>query len=309
MRVVPSVLTATLIFELACASGATSDPGYDQTLQVLNAQFRPGSFPQPSGGPETTLLFTPRSTIEIGQLRDHVHAVMGTEAHAAIVGMAGVDGAWIVVAGPPDVNTPDMPSMAAVFGLNAAAAPGPFTLLVAASDGGGRIGVPGALDLTAAAPSPPDGDLVVSLSWLGAADLDLHVVDGAGGEAWNDHPTTYRQPGLGAPPDPDGYLSSGILDRDKNANCRRDNSDGEHVIWATRSGPTGTVTPIIPAGMYTVRVDTRSLCGDGGASWCAAAYAGGTKIGEACGVSTSEDVLTGTHRAGAGVTALTFTRP
>ncbi len=302
------VIVCMASLAVACTTGASPDPGYDQTLHVVGAQFRPGPFPEPSGGPQTTSLVTPHRTIEVGQLRERVRAVLGADAHAAIVGMAGIDGTWIVVAGPPEIDTPGLPSASAVFGLSAAALPGPFTLQVAASDGDGHIGVPATLELEAIAATPPDGDLVVSLSWLGAADLDLHVVDGASGEAWSDHPTTYKPTGPGLP-DPTGYLSSGLLDRDKNASCRRDNSDGEHVIWKPRSGPLGPVSPVIPSGTYIVRVDTRSLCGDASASWCVAVDAAGIRLGEACGVSTSENALAGTHRAGAGVTALTFTRP
>ena len=68
------------------------------------------------------------------------------------------------------------------------------------------------------------------------------------------------------------------------------------------------MTPVIPAGTYTVRVDTRSMCEDASAAWYVEVYAQGALLGAARGVATPDDVaeITG---YGAGVTALTFTRP
>ncbi len=159
--------------------------------------------------------------------------------------------------------------------------------------------------MMADAAPPPDGDLVVTLAWQGAADLDLHVVDPLGGEAWSGHPNTVKPPPPGTPMDPTAALASGQLDRDKNAGCARDNSAGEDVIWTTRTGTMGPVAPVIPPGTYAVRVDTPALCGDASAAWVVAVYAQGVLVGSAAGVSTSEDELYG-HRAGAGVTALSF---
>jgi len=66
------------------------------------------------------------------------------------------------------------------------------------------------------------------------------------------------------------------------------------------------IDPIIPSGEYTVRVDTRSLCGDAGASWYVAAYHAGELLDAARGISTVDDVQLQSHGAGAGVTALMF---
>jgi hypothetical protein len=292
------------LLALAACSGVTGDPGYGRALQVFGAQFRPGGFPDATGGPATQSLVTLSPNAEIGGVRNRLHAVLDPDARAAIVGIAGADGAWLVLAGPPDIDTPGSPSATAVFGLAPATPPGPFTLLFAATDAGGRIGDPAHIDMIADAAPPPDGDLVVTLAWQGAADLDVHVVDPLGGEAWSGHPNTYKPP-IGSPPDPTARLASGMLDRDKNSACERDNSAGEDVIWTTRDGPMGPVPPVIPAGTYTVRVDTPALCGDASAAWVVAVYAQGALVGSAAGVSTNEDTLYG-HRAGAGVTALTF---
>ena len=47
---------------------------------------------------------------------------------------------------------------------------------------------------------PPDGELVVGLHWDGAADLDLHVVDPDGDEAWSGDPNTWQRPPPGSEP-------------------------------------------------------------------------------------------------------------
>jgi hypothetical protein len=298
-----------LFVVLAACNGVTGDRGYGSELAIPGAQFRPGPFPSPTGGPAALSFVSTHASVVIGDVHERVHAVLEPAAHAAIIGLAGVDGAWIVVAGPPDIDTPGQPSATAIIGLDPATEPGPFTLLLAASDGDGKIGAAAALPLVADAEPPPDGDLVVGLVWDSRADLDLHVVDPTGGEAYSGDPNTWKAPPPGTPTDPNEFLGGGWLDHDGNAACHRDGAPNEHVIWTTRTGSNGPVAPIIPTGTYTVRVDTRSLCGDAGAAWYVEVYAHGALVTAARGVSAAEDVITGTHRAGAGVTALTFTQP
>ncbi len=294
---------------LACGcEGVSPDPGYGAALAVDGAQFRPGAFPAATGGPPTQQLVAGHASVAIGTFRERFHAVLDPAARAAIVGIAGHDGTWIVVAGPPDIDTPGQPTATARFGLDPAVEPGPFTLELAASDGDGRIGAPATLDLVADAVPPPEGDLVVGLVWSSTADLDLHVVDPTGGEAWSGKPNTLKPPQPGVPVDPEAYLTGGILDRDGNASCHLDNPPAEHVIWTTRAGSLGPVTPVIPPGTYTVRVDTRSLCQDAAAAWYVEVYAQGVLLAAARGVATPDDVR-GDHSYGAGVTALTFDRP
>ena len=94
-----------------------------------------------------------------------------------------------------------------------------------------------------------------------------------------------------------------------NASCHRDGTPTEDVIWAARTGSTGQpVSPIIPPGVYVVRVDTHSLCGAPGASWHVEVYRAGALLAAARGSSSPDEVLL-PHRAGAGVTALRFTLP
>jgi hypothetical protein len=158
------------------------------------------------------------------------------------------------------------------------------------------------------------GDLVVTLLWDSTADLDLHVVDPLGNEAWSGKPSTYTPPPPGMTIDPaiaeQEILASGWLDQDANANCTFDGSPSEHVIWTSRVDPQTNmmISPVIPSGTYTVRVDTRSLCKDASAYWYVEADSEGVDIGAARGLSTPDDTLA-PHGPGAGITALTFDIP
>lgn len=280
---------------LAACDGASPDPGLGLWLQVAGAQHRPGPFPADTGGPPAIDVVTRHAQILIDRLDEPLDATLGAAAHAAVIGIEGSDGTWIIRAGAPDFDTPGLPSAKAVFGVVAGFPPGPFTLKVAASDAEGRFGAPAVTEIVALHEAPPAEPLAIGLIWDGAADLDLHVVDPLGGEAWSDDPNTYVPPPPGEPVDPLEYMRHGILDRDANKDCRRDGRPAEHVIW--RMPP--------PAGEYLVRVDVRAMCGDAIAHWSVVAYRAGELIGAARGASVPEDVLR-PHGAGAGVLALRF---
>ena len=290
-----------------CGDLASSDPGLGAPLYVTSsagAQFRPGVFPAASGGPATQSVQTLHATVVIDQDRETVSAVLDPSAHAAIVGLAGQRGTWIVPAGPPDFDAPGQATLHATYGLTVT--PGPVTMLVAATDAEGRIGEPASADVVAIEAAPPDGVLVVALEWLGRADLDLHVVDPDGNEAWSQDPNTWKKP-IG-PTDPNAWMTGGILDHDGNAGCTRDGQPREDVVWSQHMTASGTtIDPIVPSGEYTVRVDARSLCGDASAPWGLTVYSQGEVIGAARGIATPDDVAYQPHGAGAGVTALRFT--
>ncbi len=294
-----------LVLVTGCVA-ASSDPGRDAALYVQGGQFRPGDFPAPTGGPAALSLQSLYPAIVIGQDRQQLNAVLDPAARAAIVGIAGEPGTWIVVAGSPDIDTPGYPTVHATVGVDRIQ-PGMVTFEIAAVDAQGRIGEPAMLDVVAADAPPPDGDLVVALNWLGAADLDLHVVDPLGGEAWSGSPNTWQKPPPGLPPDPNAYLTGGILDQDGNASCTRDGAPHEDVVWKTRTATSGAmIAPVIPSGEYTVRVDARSMCGDASEAWAVTVYSHGEVLSHAKGIATPYDVTYEPHGAGAGVTALHF---
>ncbi len=293
---------------LACAwvlafgcEGASPDPGLEALLQVEGAQFRPGEFPADEGGPAAVALTTRHTHLVVGRLGEQLRAALEPAAHAAAIGIEGASGAWLVPAGVPDFDSPDLPTARATFGVSDAFPAGPFVLMLAAADELGRFGAAATAMVVADVEPPPAGKLVVQLAWEGPADLDLHVVEPGGGEAWSEKPNTMPVPPPGVPVDPNEFKRHGILDHDGNASCRRDGRPAEAVIWTDRDGV--IVTP--PSGEYVVRVDARSMCGAPVAAWYVAAYRGDELISAARGVSTPEDVLH-PHGAGAGVLALRF---
>jgi len=295
MRSHPGIPIAAALWLAACGTSASPDPGLAALLQIAGAQYRPGPLPAATGGPDAGQLRSGHAAVTIGTLRERVTAILGAGSRSAVLGVAGSDGGWLLPAGVPSFELPDAPTVAATIGLADEFPAGPFLLVVAGGDADGRFGAAATTQLIAEPAEPPAGELVIGLSWDGVTDLDLHVVDPAGGEAWSQDPNTVPAPPPGTPVDPDAYLAGGILDRDGNAGCHRDARPAEHVIWQ--------MPP--PAGSYVVRVDTRSLCGGPGAAWYVAAYRGGALLGAARGVSTDADVRE-PHGAGAGVRALGF---
>ncbi|HEY1814116.1 MAG TPA: hypothetical protein VGG74_17315 [Kofleriaceae bacterium] len=308
-------LTLALVLACGCSGGATPDLGYGNDLTVVGAQFRPGPFPAPTGGPATIDIMQSHTTVVIGQERETVNAIFDGTATGAILGIDGEPGCWIVTTQPPDIEQAGEATMAETIGLSLDAPQGTFTLNVAATDSAGNIGEPASVQYMAVASAPPAGDLVITLLWDSTADLDLHVVDALGNEAWSGKPSTYTPPPAGSGPiDPmtaeQEVLASGWLDTDANSNCTYDGAPAEHVVWTPRFDPDTnmTVQPDIPPGTYTVRVDTRSLCKDPIAYWYVEADYEGSDVAAARGVSPPDAALA-PHGPGAGLTALTFDVP
>ena len=308
---------------VAGCNAASPDLGYDAVLQIPGAQFRPGAFPDAGGGPPVLDITPSHTTVVVGLLREQLIAHFDPGARGAILGVEGYPGAWIVPVGSPDVTAPGEPRLVQTYGLAADAPRGPLTLEIAATDADGAIGAAATMQIVADDPPPaingacsPTGTcplgqacvdsvctatLMVSLVWDSTADLDLHVIDPLGGEAYAENPNTWQMPAPGsAPPDPNAYKTGGILDRDANARCVQDGQPAEDVSWQQPA----------PSGMYVVRVEPVAMCKDASARWYVAAYAAdGSVIAEARGVSTASDVSYGTHGKGGGVTALTFALP
>jgi hypothetical protein len=302
-----------LIALVGCGDTASSQLGLSDLLQVLGGQYRPGPFPEDHGGPTAIVLNTTHAMIPIDQTREKLSGLLDPTARSAIFGMQGVDGAWIVPAGPPEslsVNT----TASATIGLTDAMPTGPFTLELAAGNADGITGSAVLQQVIAIEAAPPAGQLVVTLEWQGAADLDLHVVDPLGGEAWSDKPDTRPAPKPGTVVSPTDFLLGGVLDHDGNGGCRRDGEPAEHVIWHLTDSMDpnipGNPLPPPPSGEYIVRVDARSMCGDPVAMWDAfASLPDGSVLAESRGIVVPDDVTYEQHGAGAGVTAFRFTLP
>ena len=287
----------TLLALVGC-DAASPDPGLDALLQVAGAQFRPEPFPGDEGGPAAVALTTRHSEIAIGETGEPLRGVLEAGTTGAVIGIDGVDGTWLITAGPADFDTPGQATAKATFGVADAFPAGDFVLRIAASDTNGRFGASATAMMTAAPPIEHQGLLVIGLHWDGRADLDLHV-QAPDGEAWSDDPNTWTPPPPGEPVDPEAWKTGGVLDHDANKDCVREGRPREHVVW--------TMPP--PAGDYIVRVDARAMCGDAIATWRAEILIDGAVFAEARGTSTVEDAQQPNHGAGAGVLALRHTLP
>jgi hypothetical protein len=284
-------LTGVAAAVLSCNPSVSDDPGANAYLRVPGAAFVRG--PPPAGSssaPGVASIDLVNSIIHPDTVGYPIAGALEPGATAAAVGLRGDVGYWIVAAGLPNVATPADPSFAATATFAAGIVPGSYTLVVQAVDGQGHFGAPKTQNLTAqVAPSAPNGDLVITLSWDTESDMDLHVVDGSGVEifhgAMSDQPPPFA-------PQPDGG-SYGHLDWDSNANCVIDGKRQESVVWPNAP----------PPGLYIVRIDAASLCGQPIAHWRVEATFNGQSLGEAQGVSVDASTR-GPHDQGAGVTAL-----
>ena len=304
---------------LAACDGASSDLGRDLPLQLAGGgQYRPGPFPADEGGPAAIDVVTAHATVGVASLTERMSGHLAADARSAIIGLGldpagcsptstSVDGAWIIPAGPLDVvNSGDLPTVNQRYGLQADTPFGPAQLLLAAGGADGKIGARACFDfvVTPAYEFQDAGipnELVITLSWESRADLDLHVIDPSGNEAFYGQPNTY-QPAPGTIDPPGAYLQGGILDRDANANCASERFPRESVVWYAGHAP--------PSGAYTVRVEAQDLCGDpGDAVWDVIATRQTAELGHTRGLATQLDVEHGPHGRGAGITALTFTLP
>jgi len=284
----------------ACGSTMEADAGRDATMQIKGASFVRGPLPDGGDGPAVASLVLQTGEIRPGSDDKPFGGALAQGATAALLGLSGDSGYWIVRAGPPDVATPTLPSFHVTLAFADSLAQGSHELRLHAVDATGRIGPRLVRPLRARLPQEAsDGaELVVSLTWDSEADLDLHVVDPAGVEVWKGNINSYARPKPGEPVDPDGWKKGGVLDADSNAACVVDGRRRENVYW--KAAP--------PPGKYRVRVDTFSLCGRPAAHWVARATLRGTDIAVASGVGTVTDTRF-PHEVGGGALALTFDVP
>lgn len=298
VRVVALAAAASFTSLAAGCDGASSARGRDAMLWIDDAQWRPGVMPMPSGGPEVVGVEALFQTVQIDTVGERYRGVLGEGARALVLGIDGDVGSWIVPASPPTAESPELPSFDLRVGFAAHTPPGPLTLRFVAVDELGRAGAAAELMVVAEEVPAPEGALVVVLGWQGAADLDLHVVDPDGNEAWYGDPNTYEPPPPGTPADPDAWRAGGLYTGDVNANCDPHGAPREAVVW--------TAPP--PAGQYVVRVDLKASCGRASEPWYVAVLRDGEVIGAARGVAVADDAR-GAHRAGAGLEALRVTVP
>jgi hypothetical protein len=277
----------------AC-SAATSDQGLSAALRVDPAQYVPGAMPEPQSGPAVKSAYVPHDNLPVGSVSEFVAGSADRSTTAVAIERVGDPGYWIVTAGFPTADEPELPSYRGQLELARDFPLGPFTLRLSAVDRAGQFGPRTELNLQAV-DSAKQGALRVGLRWDNAADLDLHVQPASGVDIWTRNINEYDPRSSESP---DDWQSGGLLDIDSNANCITDGHSAENVVW--RDVP--------PAGQYTVRVVTAALCGEHAAHWSVDVVLQGQTLAAASGVSVATDTRAGSG-ARDGVVALSFTVP
>lgn len=153
------------------------------------------------------------------------------------------------------------------------------------------------------------GALEVRLSWNTNADLDLHVVVPVAPasppdpsaptaiEVWANNPSSLPPRPVFNPYTPEEIANGGLLDFDSNASCIIDGRRQENVVWGAAP----------PPGLYTVRVDASSMCGEVQAQWQIDVFLDGHQlpVRSAFGEAVDSDTRF-SHTEGSGVLALQF---
>jgi len=293
-----SCLLVLSLIHLVCfagCDGATSDPGLSAALRVDPAQYVKGAMPEPGTGPALKNPYAPHDQLLVGSIDEFVAGSAERTTTSVAIGRVGDPGYWIVTAGYPTADEPELASFRANLILARDFPVGPFTLQLSAIDRAGDVGPRAELNLEAVE-GETDGVLVVTLRWDNDADLDLHVQTPAGVDIWSRNINEYDP--RSSDSSEDGWQNGGLLDIDSNANCVGDGHGIERITWAQTAA----------SGEYTVRVVTASLCGEIAAHWSADAVFQGQNLAAASGISVGTDTREG-DGARAGVVAFSFTVP
>lgn len=310
-RLAASLLGGLLgIASAGCGQSASPESGVTALLRVSNAQFVEGALAPDTSSTGAAVI----SGVAINNTNvypgEQGFPLAGTVTGATVlVGLKGDGGYWIVPATVFDQTTVGGYDFTTQLTFSPLMPTGTQTLILRGVAADGTVGPAQIYLLTAGTPAPPTGPLVVTLDWDTEADLDLHlvipnVVDPSTPiEIWAKHPVGIPVPTLDNPIDPYAAATAPYLDFDSNANCVLDGRRQENVIFQ--------VAP--PPGDYTVRVDAPSMCGQVDAEWTVSAtltdaYMNKTVIKSAQWEATDADTR-GSHTAGAGRLAFTFTIP
>lgn len=221
----------------------------------------PGSAPadEPDGTHPTSLASVGR-TVEQGSSGINVvgRATPDAESIAVALHAGGGSGYWVLPVGTPEPQFNDEPAFgfSVAFGLELA---GMQRLRVAAIDAQGESGTQSELEICVA-PRVPDNlnacvptiappELVVSLSWDRAVDLDLVVVTPSGKQVSPKDPSTVNLDDDGNPL-PDETV--GVFDVDSNAGCRGDGRRLENLVFQETPEP----------GRYLIYANLFDPCGE-----------------------------------------------
>jgi hypothetical protein len=252
-------------FAVACG-GEQLTEGFDEPFRVSGAQFVKGELPGfvPLSSDDIKAGKQPKKPYSTspevaGRLLDSRSADLGvsgrtsTDGYAVGLQLRGMGtGYWLLPVGSPDpINDNQLAWNARIDFLGVE--PGLQHLRVAAFDKDGKSGTQTAAELCIRSPIPDNlnaceptlepPQLVVSLAWESAGDLDLAVVTPAGNTIDYSHPTNTADP-------------------NNRARFTGDGGTGCSPIGARRENITWQEKP--PKGTYLVYANLHDACGDGG---------------------------------------------
>ena len=302
MRILVSTGALCAILAPACQWHADTSSGLTSLIRVEGGQAMRGSIATPAATSAATATLFPKYTnIFAGVSSKSIKGIVGPNANAVALGVAGDVAYWQVPALNPESSSPGSYDFTAGLSISPEVLASPLLvpdadgtptlpLSIRAIDNSGNFG-PATIQPFYLYEPALTGTLAVALEWDTATDLDLHVLVPASNDAgvvevWAKHRSA-------DPTTPDG-----TLDLDSNADCQIDGRDREMVLW--QGGP--------PVGHYVVRVAAASLCGLTSAAWHAYAEVPGAIKGEASGVLT-EAATRSSAGEGSGVTVFEFDYP
>lgn len=309
----------TLAVAPACDAGVSGRTGFGSLLQATGATLVKGALssdpdPTMNGGGPTVTITQFHGLAFAGATNRALIGSIQQPGRSVAIGLADDNIYWYAPA--PGIsqdigsNGDLLFSTAVSYASNIS--PGKHNLILRAILGDGRMGPATVQPVTIADSAAAQGMLDVRLTWEGSADLDLHVTVPVAAmdppdpkaptsiDVWVNNPSSLPPRPTYNPYTADEIAQGGVYQFDSNASCVIDGRDQEDVVWG---GPP-------PSGMYTVRVDAISLCGDAGAQWRVDVFQNGspvpvhTAFGEAVDGDTRFS-----HTTGSGVLVLQFQIP
>jgi hypothetical protein len=303
-----------------CSAGVNGRTGLGSLLQATGATLVPRPL---STAPDATVTDGP--TVSVSQFHGLAfpgatnRALTGSVAAGGVqnpgrsvaLGLADDDVYWIVPAATANLDVGGGKDLLFSTTLSYASdiSPGRHDLVLRAIMADGRMGPPVIQAVMISDFADVKGTLEVRLGWNTNADLDLHVVVPVAAasppdpqapteiEVWANSPSSLPPRPVFDPYTSEDITNGGLLDFDSNASCIIDGRRQENVVWGAAP----------PPGMYTVRVDAASMCGEVQAQWQVDVFLGGNPVSvrSAYGEAVDSDTRF-SHTEGSGVLALQF---
>lgn len=240
---------ALCLLAVSCEEGP-SLPGMGLGLQlrVRDAQLQRGSLPVPDGGPSVTQILTPQIGVRRGEGTVQLGGRLGAGGVSLLVHGIGDEDHWQVAPSGFDFVIADELLFGTELEFSHAIEPDTLEVELQAVDEAGRAGAvtTATFELLADVPA---SELLVSLAWDAAVDLDLHVELPSGVIVGAKNINAF-EPLPGVQPPPDGKTLGGYHDHDSNQQCTLDLRNRENVVWQ--------VAP--PPGKYRVYAELYSAC-------------------------------------------------